>query len=277
MTSEDCRNMRTAGFAAAFAHGLTNPDVQAPPDVMGCVQKDTRKNAEKGVVKRYNVYRNNVTVSLIDALAAIYPAVQRITGVEFFRAMARFHIRATPPVSPLLFEYGRDFPGFIEQYEYAKAMPWLADVARIERAWLDAYHAADLPVLPMRVFEGIDPTQLGELRFTPHPAARVVRSAYAAVAIFAMNRRDGPDEPLELLEPLDAGTSEDALVTRPEHDVIVSRLPDGGAVFLNALIAGEPLGAAVAAAFDAAPSFDLPSSLNGMITSGVLSAIQRGD
>jgi len=49
----------------------------------------------KGVVKRYNVYRNNVTVSLIDALAAIYPDVQRITGVEFFRAMARSHIHAT--------------------------------------------------------------------------------------------------------------------------------------------------------------------------------------
>jgi putative DNA-binding protein len=38
----------------------------------------------------YNVYRNNVTVSLIDALVAIYPAVQRITGGDFFRAMARF-------------------------------------------------------------------------------------------------------------------------------------------------------------------------------------------
>ena len=68
----------------------------------------------KAAVKRYNVYRNNVTVSLIDALAAVYPAVQRITGVDFFRAMARFHVRATPPTSPLLFEYGRDFPAFIE-------------------------------------------------------------------------------------------------------------------------------------------------------------------
>ena len=70
--------------------------------------------------------------------------MQRITGVEFFRAMARFHIRETPPASPLLFEYGRDFPAFIERYEYAQGMPWLADVARIERAWLDAYHAADV-------------------------------------------------------------------------------------------------------------------------------------
>ena len=29
--------------------------------------------------------------------------------------MARFHVRATPPTSPLLFEYGRDFPDFIER------------------------------------------------------------------------------------------------------------------------------------------------------------------
>src|SRR6202007_1114597 len=80
----------------------------------------------KAAIKRYNVYRNNVTVSLIDALAAIYPAVQRITGVEFFRAMAPFYRAATPPTSPLLFEYGRDFPAFIEGYEPAQDMPWLA-------------------------------------------------------------------------------------------------------------------------------------------------------
>jgi Putative DNA-binding domain len=54
---------------------------------------------------------------VINALAAIFPATERITGVDFFRAMARFHIRATPPTSPLQFEYGRDFPGFIERYE----------------------------------------------------------------------------------------------------------------------------------------------------------------
>jgi hypothetical protein len=112
---------------------------------------------------------------------------------------------------------------------------------------------------------------LGELRFTAHPAARIVRSAYPAVAIFAMNRRDGP------VEPLCSSDSEDALVTRPAQDVIVSRLPDGGAAFLNALIAGEPLAAAVAAAFDEAPSFDLPASLNGMIASGAFTAAQPGD
>ena len=145
----------------------------------------------KGAVKRYNVYRNNVTVSLIEALAAIFPAVRRITGEEFFRAMARFHIRETPPNSALLFEYGRDFPAFIAAYEYAQDMPWLADVARIERAWLDAYHAADAEPLSPSALAAVPAERLADLVFTPHPAARIVRSRFAAVTIFAANRSEG--------------------------------------------------------------------------------------
>ena len=251
------------GYATTFAPGLTDPAIVAPEDVVAA--------AGKGVVKRYNVYRNNVTVSLIDALAAIYPAIQRITGIEFFRAMARFHARATPPASALLFEYGRDFPAFIESYEYARDLPWLADTARIERAWLDAYHAADLPVLAAEALGSIEPTSLAGVRFKPHPAARIVRSPYPAVAIFAMNRSDGP------VSPLCSSEAEDALVTRPEQEVTVSRLPAGGATFLIGLIEGATLGEAVAAAFQETPSFDLQANLAGMISAGVFTAVQHGD
>ncbi|CAM3740060.1 Putative DNA-binding domain-containing protein [Bordetella sputigena] len=248
---------------ADFAAGLTNPGYAAPTDVIA--------RSGKGVAKRYNVYRNNVTVSLIDALAAIYPAVRRITGVEFFRAMARFHVRATPPASPLLFEYGRDFPAFIASYEYARDMPWLADTARVERAWLDAYHAADAMPLNAAGLAAVHPASLPELRFTPHPAARVLRSPYPAVSIFTMNKGDGP------VTPLCSGEAEDALITRPAHDVLVTRLPPGGAVFLNGLLAGIPLGLAATAAFQAEPAFDLSANLAGMISAGVFAAIQYGD
>jgi hypothetical protein len=185
--------------------------------------------------------------------------------------MARFHVRATPPSSPLLFEYGRDFPAFIESYEYARDMPWLADTARIERAWLDAYHAGDLPVLDGQALASIEPSSLADARFTPHPAARVIRSPYPAVAIFAMNRIDGP------VAPLRSSEAEDALVTRPAQDVVVSRLPVGGATFLSSLLNGASLGVAVAAAFQEAPSFDLHANLAGMIAAGVFTAVQHGD
>jgi hypothetical protein len=250
-------------FAAEFSPALINPDQETPDAIKG--------PKGKLAVKRFNVYRNNVTVSLIDALASIYPAVQRITGVEFFRAMARFHIRATPPHSPLLFEYGRDFPAFIEQYEYAQSLPYLTDVARIERAWLDAYHAADALPLSPDALAAIPPERLADVVFRPHPATRIVRSEFSAVTIFAANRTEAP---IGLIESV---TPEDALITRPDLEVVVRHLPPGGAIFLAHLVAGENLGAAVTAALESEPSFDIPANISGMIEAGTFTTISFGD
>ena len=79
-------------------------------------------------------------------------------------------------------------------------------------------------------------TRLGDLVFAAHPATRIVRSPYPAVAIFAMNRVEGP------VAPLESSAAEDALVTRPEMEVTVRLLPPGGAAFLTSLIGGETLG-----------------------------------
>lgn len=250
-------------FAAVFAPALLDPARTAPAIVSG----PNGKAAEK----RYAVYRNNVTVSLIEALAAIYPAVQRITGPDFFRAMARFHVRSNPPASPLLFEYGRDFPDFIAEYEHAQTMPWLADVARIERAWLDAYHARDaVPLSPARL-SAIAPDRLADMVFIPHPAMRIVRSPFSAVTIFAANRDRAPTA------RIDASTPEDALITRPEFDVAVRHLPAGGAVFAACLAAGQSLGEAAAAALDASPEFDIASNIAGLIEAGAFTSLAPGD
>lgn len=250
------------GYAPDFTSALLDPERPAPAAVSG-------PNG-KAAGKRYNVYRNNVTVSLIGALAAAFPATRRITGVDFFRAMARFHVRATPPASPLLFEYGRGFPDFIEHYEYAQSMPWLADVARIERAWLDAYHAADEESLSPRALALIPPENLGATVLTPHPAARIVRSRFPAVSIFAANRSEGPVGPVTETE------SQDALVTRPGLEVAVRHLPSGGAAFLLSLVEGGTLGAAAAAAFADNPQFDLSANIAGMIEAGAFTAANHG-
>jgi Putative DNA-binding domain len=248
---------------AAFSSALLEPERATPTVIVG-------PNG-KMAAKRYNVYRNNVTVSLIDTLAAIYPAVQRITGVDFFRAMARFHVRATPPTSPLLSEYGRNFPAFIEAYEYAQAMPWLADVARIERAWLDAYHAADTVPLSAEALAAIPPEHLADAVFAAHPATRIVGSRFSALTVFVANRGDGA------VGCIDAGAAEDALITRPDTEVIVRHLPDGGAAFLTSLISGRSLGEAAASALQISSSFDIAAGIAGMIEAGVFTTISPGD
>jgi hypothetical protein len=254
---------RKPSYTAAFAAPLVDPELETPAIVAG--------PAGKGAVRRFNVYRNNVTVSLIDALAAVYPAVQRITGVDFFRAMARFHIRATPPTSPLLFEYGRDFPAFIERYEHARPMQWLADTARLERAWLDAYHAEDAAPLPAETLAAVAPERLADLVFIAHPATRIVQSPFSVVTIFAANRSG------EKVGRIDASSPEDALITRPDLDVVVRHLPPGGAVFLVNLMSGQSLGEAAASALQVSPAFDIAANIAGLIGAGAFADIAFGD
>jgi hypothetical protein len=249
-------------YSAVFVPGLLDPGRETPGSVAG----PNGKAADKG----FNVYRNNVIVSLIDALAAAFPATMRITGETFFRAMARFHIRETPPTSPLLFEYGRDFPDFIERYEHAQAMPWLADVARIERAWLDAYHAADAAVLQPEELAAVPSERLGGLVFEPHPATRLVRSAYPAATIFLANRSS------DLVGRIDATAPQSALVTRPALEVKVRHLPPGADGFLGWLMAGEPLGNAAAMAGACCADFDLTTTIRITLETGALAAIHYG-
>ncbi|OCP05643.1 MULTISPECIES: DNA-binding domain-containing protein [unclassified Ensifer] len=251
-----------SGYAAGFVQPLLDPERRTPMLVSG-------PNG-KAAVKRFNVYRNNVTVSLIEALAATFPATERITGESFFRAMARFHVRETPPTSPLLFEYGRDFPDFIARYDYAQSMPWLADVARIERAWLDAYHAADAPALTPDALAAIPADRLGAAVFTGHPATRIVRSAYPAVTIFAANRTSAPVGRIETSAP------ESALITRPELEVAVRHLAPGADILLDRLLSGVPLAAAATEATNHCPTLDLASVIATALKAGAFSAIHHG-
>jgi hypothetical protein len=91
------------------------------------------------------------------------------------------------------------------------------------------------------------------------------------VTIFAANRRRDP------FEKINAGQPEDGLITRPSFEVVVRRLPVGGAEFLSALIAGETLGVAAGAALRASPSFDIGDAIAGMIEAGALSSVGIGD
>ena len=97
-----------------------------------------------GVGRRFAVYRNNVYHSLICALEDTYPVVERLVGEEFFRACGRAFLDGGgfPRHAPL-HDFGEGFGDFLDGFAPASArLPWLGDVARVERAWLDAWNGA---------------------------------------------------------------------------------------------------------------------------------------
>ena len=120
---------------SAFRAAILDADRPAPPDLLDGLGRPT--------AKRFNVYRNNVAVSLTEALEAGFPATARLLGDANFRAVAGRFLRASPPDSPLMMHYGAGFPDFLASLDALASMGYLADVARLEQALRTAYHAAD--------------------------------------------------------------------------------------------------------------------------------------
>lgn len=248
-----CLRERQRHFAAA----LLDPGMTVP---LGLIGPDLQPSK-----KRFNVYRNNVVAGLVEALKAAFPAVRRIVGDEFFAAMARVYVALEPPRSPIMLDYGNTFPDFIQTFEPAKSVPYLPDVARLERAWAESYHAAEMPPADPVQLSTIDLQSLSEIRLRLHPSVRVVRSAFPIVHLWLMNIDCGVPT---AIDPSSAG--EHALVVRPVADVEVRRLPVGAATFILRLAADAPVGDATKIALDESADFDLTGTLRDLFVANAI-------
>lgn len=197
--------------------------------------------------RRFAVYRNNVALGLIEALGARFPAIRRLVGAEFFHALARLYAEAERPRSPVLLRWGAGFADFLERFPPLAGYPYLGDVARIEYARGEAFHAADALPLPPATLLAADPEAL---RLHLHPSLRLLRLAHPAVTIWARNQPGAPPS----TEPLPEG-GETALIWRDSaFDVPVKALSPADAALIEALLAGETLAMAAqrALSFEAA-------------------------
>lgn len=217
--------------------------------------------------KRFDVYRNNVIVSLMNAAEEAFPVLQKLLGEQNFRVLAGAYVRAHPPSSPLMMFFGQDMPAFLERFEPVQRWPYMPDIARLELALRRAYHAADATALPPDAL-AIDPARLMGATFTLAPAVQVIRSNFPIHGIWAMNMDlGGKPEP----------RAEDVLVTRPEMDPEPRLMPPGAAAFIEALRHGVSFGAAHEAATQEADEFDLSATLGLLLQTNALTGMNERD
>src|SRR2546429_7261079 len=89
-------------------------------------------DAGLGALARLAVYLHHVFSSLTDALGTTYPVVCRLVDRRFFGWLADRYVRAHPPASPCLFEYGGQLAAFLPPLPPCAPLPWLACLARPE-------------------------------------------------------------------------------------------------------------------------------------------------
>ena len=239
---------------STFAAAVLAPDAPLPPGLVDPLGRPAPR--------RFDVYRNNVAVSLTGALEEGFPVVRRLVGEAFFAAMALLHLRAHPPLGPVLSGYGAAFPGFLEQFPPVAHLGYLPDVARLELLLRDSYHAADAVPVPAATWAALPVPELMASRIGLAPSLRLLPSRWPVQAIWCAHQEDGPAPAMQ------AG---DVVVLRAEFDPRPHLLPAGGVAMINALQAGLTLEAAL----DAAPGADLAGLLTLLLRERAIVEVSR--
>ena len=237
-----------------FRSAILNPDEPRPEGLSD--------GHGRAAGRRFDVYRNNVTVALKDALETAFPVIAKLVGEKNFPILAATFLRAHPPSSPLMMFYGKEMPEFLANFEPTQSIGYLPDVARLELALRQSYHAADTTPLDPSVLQSTPPDKLMASRVTLAPSARLIRSKWPVHAVWAFNTIPGSPKPQM--------AAEDTLVLRANMDPEPHLLPPGAGAFVEALLSYKTFAEALDIATHASADFDLSQTLALLIANNAL-------
>ncbi len=218
--------------------------------------------------RRYNVYRNNVAVSLTEALHESFPAIARLLGKQNMDGVASVYLRQSPPSSPILAQYGEDFGDFLDAMPQLEHMPYLGDVARLEWLLRAAYHASDSTSIAPEALAALPPEAFDNARLILAPSLSLLQSRWPVLDIWTYATEDGAPKP--------GGTAQDVLILRRGYDPEAHLIGSGAAAFLASVTSGAPLNRALEHATAKDPAFDLAALLGLLLGTGAIQDIQTG-
>ncbi|MBD9357812.1 HvfC/BufC N-terminal domain-containing protein [Methylomonas albis] len=240
-----------------FSRFVCQETQRLPPDIMA---------NGLSAAQRLSIYRNNTRLGLTEALRDTYPVVNCLVGDAFFNRLAADYVKCYPLQAASLLTYGGHFAELIARFEAAQDLPYLADIARLEWLWHEAYHAGDAQPLPLSALARIDPAQYAQLAFRLHPSARVIASDYPIERIWASNQPEYQGR--EYIDLVAGGCR--LLLYRPQWQVEIHYLAADEYQFLTLLGSGQALNQAVETVMRDHPDINIPLLLQQWLRKGLL-------
>lgn len=195
---------------------------------------------------RLRIYRHANYAIHVDALAVSFPVVRAFLGGECFDGVATRHAAWRGSRSGNLQNYGADFPAFlVEQDELASCL-WLGEVAQLEWLRQQSVLSAAEPAIDADALISAVAAADGNLRLRLHPHVRMFSASLPVLGLWRYAQQ--PEAFAAAPDP--AGAAQHVLLWREDGQVAMCELTPAQARFTRALLAGDTLDAALAAADD---------------------------
>lgn len=196
-------------------------------------------NATDGLssVQHLQIYQRAVMATLERALEQIYPVCRRLVGTDFFGGMARAFIRTHPSRSPDLADFGAEFGEFAAEFEPARGLTYLADVAHLEWAWHRAFNAPDEAPFDPTALNAVSPEKIAQVVFELPASANLLQSEYPVRRIWEVNQTDwSGDQTVDL-----DGGREKLIIWRQAPDIRIEEIDDAQWNFLRLVEGGATM------------------------------------
>jgi hypothetical protein len=151
---------------------------------------------------RLSIYANAYFYRLLDIFKEDFPCTYTVLGDINFHNLITGYLIEYPPSEPSVLYTGRHLPHYLETIcGPARAavahMPFLADLARLERVCIEAFHGADAEALEQKSLRGLTPESWPMLRIRLHPAAQIFDIEWRIDALMTAIKQGQQWEPPE--------------------------------------------------------------------------------
>ncbi len=230
--------MKLADVEARFYDLVTARDSVAAtvasggPQVRRTVEEMVAGDARLPAIARLEIYADMYFVRLRDVLADEYPKTAAALGAASFHQLVVDYLDACRPDHPSMREVGARLPAFLAVEATAARRPWLAELARLERARLEMVDSADAKTLTLEALRMLPPERFAALRLRLVPSHALCATRFDVVPLW---RSDNPGTAVP--EPSPTAL----LVWRRELDVLHRAVDGEEADWLRRLASGHVL------------------------------------
>lgn len=163
------------------------------------------------IILGLKAHANTISHARLVALEDSFPLTRAEIGEERFNKLSREYVETTPVKASDLTNIGSHFASFLQNSNIPAAV---SDLATIEWAWLESFHAADRSPLTLEAVGAMAEADLLALPVELHPAAKICR-LHAPLAPSLAHLASEIDTPQAIL------------VTRPDADVRLLAIDKG--------------------------------------------------
>lgn len=146
--------------------------------------------------ERVSIYESGYFARLGEALATDYKVLWMVLGDDEFYALTKAYILAQPSRFFSLRWFGENFAQFLSEQQGEHAI-MLAQLARLEWAFVDAFSSSDMPMLALEKLAVVSAENWPTLSFKFHPSVQIIEHDWDILAYWRAGKNDQPFPELE--------------------------------------------------------------------------------